>query len=188
MVEQDIKQRPNYNMFRCFTTCANKETHVLKNGQGDILYVFKNKEERHLKAQAMIDILSIVYRKQEEEYLLHKRNNPQLYAPTYKEINFVAKALTKGFWSHPEDIDPNDNWFGTSRIKPDALLTKGHKQIKLSLQGISMPSPDLQSSDIMALLNNCACKYLAFIDNGKILYQDWTGNLPSNEFIEKFID
>ena len=114
------------------------------------------------------------------------------HTPTYENANFIHKALIMGFEPYPKYFNPNDNWFGVSAISdkghtPDAKLTRGNKKIILSLQGTYMPFPKEITPQWESLAKQIALKYLGFYEGDQIKYETWFGNLPSNEFIERFI-
>lgn len=177
---------PSYGKFSCYTTRYNG-TWVLRNGTGETLFEFESEEQKTIHAGAMINILKIMYRNMEDEYLSHKRFNPQYYYPTYEEANFTHRALMNGFEPRPENFDPYNNWFGLSTYDPDARLTRGNKTIILSLQGIGMPEPKEITDGWYEVAKQGALKYLCFYIDEKVIYETWFGQLPEMDFIEQFI-
>lgn len=148
------------------------------------------------------------YRFKMDSYLIHKGMRPDLYFQTYSEMNMTKRFMAKGFLSFTYRVvaasfigneirgfqgfswvqhipDCNNNWFGNSVYEPDFLYVRNDKQILLSLQGMSMPIPNSENG--LALLQANACKYIGFFSGGKTDYQSWSGELPTQEFIEKFI-
>lgn len=106
--------------------------------------------------------------------------------------SFTVKALNNGFKPFPEYFNGKDNYFGVSTLcskgyTPDAIITKGNKQIAISLQGAFMPMPKLITPEIQILLNNRSTKYIGFFIDKKAIYQTWSGEMPTEEFINNFI-
>lgn len=164
------------------------DRHCARNESGQILHVFESKEQ----ADSQIDLLRIFAREMlnahNDRIMFHKRNNPEIYKPTYEEANFVDKALIMGFKPN-FDVKPYDNWFGVSAYCPDLVLIRGGKVITLSLQGSAMriPKEDEMTPEILKLMQSVSCKYISFVNDGKYEYENFGGNLPSNEFVENFI-
>lgn len=179
---------PDRSDYTCFTKIVNGK-YVLKNSNGNVLYTFKDEEDCKLKANAIGEALYSVYRLKQIDYETHLRNYPQYYVQTYEEANWIHRALYKGFKIVGNDeINPYHNWFGCSLYSPDRVLQKDKKFIKLSLQGIVTRVNYQVSEKYKELFENRAIRYLVFIDNEKIVYETWTGELPSNDFIEDFIN
>ena len=107
--------------------------------------------------------------------------------------NFIQEAMENGFEPHNGNkFSYDDGWFGCNILaspekSPDRILVRGNKEIVLSLQGLAMRWPDKMDDGIEKLMKQCACRYLAFIKNKKILYETWSGTLPDRAFIDKFI-
>lgn len=117
-------------------------------------------------------------------YYNHKLMHPEYYKQTYEEANMTHKFAYRGFnWHRP--VDFYSNWFGCSVYEPDLIFTRDQKKIVMSLQGMAMPKPTRDED--WALIKAGAAKYIGFSENGKVMYESWSGNLPSNEFIENFI-
>lgn len=148
------------------------------------------------------------YRFQMDSYLIHKRERPDLYRPEYGEMKMTQRFLVKGFFSFTYRVvadsfigneirgfqgfrwvshipDCNNNWFGVSVYEPDFLFIRNDKQIIMSLQGASMPIPTTENE--LSLFYARACKYIGFFQGEKTVYESWSGDLPTQEFIENFI-
>lgn len=99
---------------------------------------------------------------------------------------FTQKAIENGFIPSSKYFRGNDNWFGVSKQHPDAVLyrEKDDKKIILSLNGMFTP----YSLEAQHVILECGCKYIAFIKNDVIIYQNWFGEIPSEKFINDFID
>jgi len=106
------------------------------------------------------------------------------------ESNFMKMAIDNGFTPYPKDFRPYDNWFGVSKMHPDAMLTKGEKKITLSLQGLATPFPynHANRGEILAALSARSVKYICFQDGEKVVYENYFGELPTTELIEQFIN
>lgn len=109
-------------------------------------------------------------------------------ANSVKTTTWIDEAIEKGF----TPASPTDgNWFGVSKSHPDNVYTRGDKKIFLSLQGLSMPVKFNEHGEVcekfMQACYTISCKYIAFQQSGDIIYEDWFGNLPDNNFIQKFI-
>ena len=130
---------PKYSDYQCYTTCKQGQ-YILMNGSGDVLYYFKDENEKKENAQSIIDSIFRLYRIKYDEYENHYRENPQYYIKTYEEANWVHRLLYKGFKEvgHSGSIDPYLNWYGCSLYSPDRCLGKQNKKIFLSLQGMYM--------------------------------------------------
>lgn len=126
----------------------------------------------------------------------------------------LSSGFAEVFQSQWNKFNPNDNWFGVSLSHPDARLTNGDKVVELSAQGILTPNleteRDLETREyvvkfidfntdtkditteegknISTLLKNRAVRYIAFKQAGKVIYYSLSGQLPSKEFIQKFIE
>ena len=122
-------------------------------------------------------------------------------------MNFIQLAIEKGFnayglklqakaidddkiiglngfaWA-TKNHNPNNNWFGVSVYEPDLLLVKDEKTIHLSLQGVSSKWVEKYEH----LFQTGSIKYICFRKNDSIEYEDWTGVLPTNEFIQNFLN
>lgn len=113
-------------------------------------------------------------------------------------MNFAELAIQNGFipdrnvYHSKLDLSyipyyPNDNWFGVCTYYPDVILKKDNKKIHLSLQGFSMPQPNPVTDEWLNVAKSMGCKYLALVQDGKILYETYYGNLPDEQFIKDFI-
>lgn len=175
---------PDKPSFMCHTTTKDG-LKILVDGRGKTLYVFKDEEEYEQKAQAMINILRIQCRRMEDEYLSHIRWHPEYYRPTYEEANWIHKAYMRGFELIMGSTDFYNNWFGLSLYWPDAKFKRGNKLIHMSLNGTTFYYPE--DPDIIEAIRKVEPKYLGFFINDEPVYENWFGNLPSQEFIEDFI-
>lgn len=84
-----------------------------------------------------------------------------------------------------------NNWFGVSLYVPDALFRKDNKEVILSLQGIAASFshiPADKKEEVNTLLEAKACKYICLKIEDTILYESWSGVLPSEELIISFIN
>lgn len=126
------------------------------------------------------------YRFQYDSYLIHKIMRPDLYEPTYDEANMTHRFIKRGF-NPSRGFNPYENWFGVSVYEPNLIFTRGKKAVLMSLQGMSMPLPTSENTGTWELIKSRSCKYIGFKDGKNILYEDWSGNLPSQDFIENFI-
>ncbi len=174
---------------------TNSERHCLKDKNGYIIHIFSSKEQ----ADQQIDILKHfaweIRRGLEEKVRQHKKEFPKYYIPTYEEANFTHKALYKGFTADVPAFNPYENWFGVSvsivqGMYPDAILSRNNKQIILSKYGICTRTPletEEKYSEFKKLSKSGSIKYLCFKNNDQIEYETFSGELPSNEFIEQFI-
>lgn len=122
--------------------------------------------------------------------LLIKKNKLQKIKKMYRS-NFVAEAIANGFKPNQEKFNPHDNWFGVSVYHPDLKLIKGNKMIQLSLHGIGMnlPTDDDMYEKVMfsEVAKKSGLKYIGFFYKNKPVYEDWFGNIPNEQFINKFI-
>ena len=102
------------------------------------------------------------------------------------DAGFTETLLKKLGYSYTQ----KDNWFGVSKYHPEAAFQKGNKEVFISLQGPSgvqyLYRENLLSNH-MELADNMALKIIVFLRNGFIEYITATGELPTAEFIEKFI-
>lgn len=179
-----IPDRADYS---CFTT-KEDGVWVLKNGNGNVLYSFIDKSDCTEKAQSIVDSLMELYFIKQREFEIHQTSYPQYYYKAYNEANWAHKALYKGFKeSTGKDFNPYHNWFGCSLYSPDRELIRDKKTITLSLQGMSMRNPPIMTDGIKKIMDERACKYICFINEGSVVYEDWTGKLPEMGWIENFI-
>lgn len=88
----------------------------------------------------------------------------------------------KGFKWFKKDLDPTDNWHGTSTYKPDTMFTRGDRTLIMSLQGHATP----YNNEYKELFKTCSIKYICMKIGGQKIYEDWTGNLPNKEIVDKF--
>lgn len=102
-----------------------------------------------------------------------------------KQSNFVQKAISNGFTPLPKDFRADSNWFGVSKQHPDAIISRGEKKIILSLQG--MLTPESSDEKVQNLISELGVKYICFKSNDVILYESFFGEMPDNEFINRFI-
>ena len=93
-------------------------------------------------------------------------------------MHFITEALSKGFKSRKE-YSPKDNWFGVSVYHPDLVLEKDNKKIILSLQGTLSKWNDAYKE----LFDTGSVKYICLKENDKIIYENWTGIFPDNNFL-----
>lgn len=163
----------------------------LENANKRNVVKFFSEEEKEEKSKILIDGFISMYVYVNNQYLSHKNNFPQYYVPTYEEANWVHRAIYKGFknraWGR-EDIDPYDGWFGCNVLadktkSPDVELFRGCKVITISLQGLYTKN----TNEYRELWDKRAIRYLCFKDGEKELHETWTGQLPTMEFIEAFI-
>jgi hypothetical protein len=182
---------PRALFFCTFTTFCHKiNKFVLKNAEANVLYTFKDNEEKKDIANKLISVISEIERVIKLEAYIHRVDNPTIYSHTYEEANFVHRAIFNGFDSKSLRESPYSNWFGVSIYSPDAILlrNKDNKKIHLSFNGATYPLNKIQQNEsLMKLARNRSIKYLAFIENGEAKYETFTGELPDNEFIENFI-
>jgi|ERR1700733_4195499 len=182
---------PSWDDYICYTTMQNGKF-VLKNGRNIVLYTFSDEDDCKIKCQSIVDTLMNFYWQKEKEYKKHCFHNPSFYLKTYEEANWTHRALINGFISDRPDFNPYENYFGVSvptshGLYADALLKRGNKHIILSLQGMMIPSSITFSEEIKILFKNRAVKYISFFVNDKMVYETFSGIIPSMEFIEDFI-
>lgn len=132
----------------------------------------------------------VVKRAVEDRDRQYKRDNKDAYIPLYEEANFVHKLIYRGFIPRTVNgrFTPYDNWFGVSAYSPDLTLKRGKKFVKMSLQGVSIPFdiPEDRAIELAPIFKERACRYMCFVDGDNMLYETFTGELPSNEFITEF--
>ncbi len=181
---------PDIADFSAYSTAKGGQW-ILKNAKGLVLYGFKSESDKKEKAQAIINSLMELFFEKDKEYRSHYLNHKHIYdVKTYEEANIIHKAIYKGFEAcgYAKEINPYLNWFGCSLYSPDLCLKRDGKEIVLSLQGIYTRFADDTGMLYKELLANRAVKYLAFIDGGRILYEDWTGRFPNDQFLLNFIE
>lgn len=113
-------------------------------------------------------------------------------------MNFVEKIIAAGFvnqgrglppfWTPP--YDPKSGWLGVDTNHPDAWFIKPgeDKELVISLQGILTPqSGKTRESRIRILFQNRAVKYIRLKSNGKVLYETFSGVIPPDEIVERFL-
>lgn len=113
------------------------------------------------------------------------------------EQSFTGQFLKEGFETfsvsfdsskpqfniHKKEINPTINWFGTSVYEPDTYFVKNDKVLLMSLQGITTPyNPKYDE-----LFNSSSIKYIKMYTKDNVIYEDWTGNLPSKEIVKEFL-
>lgn len=81
------------------------------------------------------------------------------------------------------NFNPINNWFGVSKYTPDVMFVKDDKTITMSLNGLATP----YNEKYKELFETCSIKYIKVKQGDKILYEDWTGNLPSKELINSIL-
>ena len=101
--------------------------------------------------------------------------------------SFTGQFLKGGFKGN-RDFNPTENWFGVSVYNPDLILTRGTKEVWLSLQGLLVPGGQEIYDMYKTLFDNMAIKYILFKDGNKKIYEDFTGNLPNKELVNKFVN
>ena len=189
--ENNRKEYPDRNLYTCYTTMGANGLFCLKNNNNKLIYEFQSEEDKNNHAQIMIAAIYTIYTILLTEYYNDKSINPNKYKPMYSELNFIGKAINNGFTPtiNKNKFRSNDNWFGVSCYSPDEILINGSKKIQLSLQGIGMPMPlpTNMSEKFLSVLTSCSCKYIAFIEDNNVIYESYFGQLPENDFIEKFI-
>jgi hypothetical protein len=103
-----------------------------------------------------------------------------------EQSNFVQKALDYGFQTpDKKPFKTNDNWFGISLYHPDAVFLKGDRKIIMSLQGIYTPMNVPEK--YREIEKKCKLQYIAFVESDNIIYETFTGEIPSIEFVDNFI-
>ena len=158
----------------------------LKNGHGEVFFVYNETNEQEIKDFKYKMLQE--YNKKTWDRVFDKRNREQEYddALPYDSLNFVDKAIRMGFETEDKKKPKtNDNWFGVSKYHPDAWLKRGEKTIKLSLQGMSMPLNIPEQYFEFAKKRDL--KYIAFYENNHIIYESWTGEIPSFSILDKFL-
>jgi hypothetical protein len=128
------------------------------------------------------------YNKKFEEYLTHKRANPEIYTDTYEEADLPTRAMYKGFIPRNYYYSSKNNWFGCSAAaypnhSSDHELYRDNKAIYLSLQGLL--GLVLIPNDIIELPETW--KTIALFENGLPVYVSHEGIFPELEFFENFI-
>lgn len=100
----------------------------------------------------------------------------------------TAELLNNGFTEilNGKKFNPKNNWFGISTYEPDAIFVRGDKKAIFSLQGFYMNSDNILNAP-KELLEQCACRYIALHVGEEMIYETYTGVLPSNELIEQFM-
>lgn len=150
-----------------------------------------SEKEKQDKLQIVTDAYNEMYHTLYADYLTHQREFPEYYVQTYEEANWVHRALYRGFknraWGS-DFINPYDGWFGcnvlfTKDKSPDVELFRDKKVITLSLQGLYTKPTHLYRE----IWNKVGIRYICFTDKDEILHESWTGELPTQEFIEEFI-
>lgn len=83
-------------------------------------------------------------------------------------------------------FSPKNNWFGLSTYCPDASFKNGNKKVILSLQGVSCSFAEYKEEH-KELWDTMSIKYVCFKNDEKIVYEDYTGIMPNEEFIKDFV-
>ena len=115
-----------------------------------------------------------------------------------KELNFES-------WfekTYPKEKRSKGNWFfNVSVHHPDDVLTKGKHELVISLNGLGMPMPikivtetDEEGNTFCKtvnmyeeLLELASCKYIALIYDKEVIYETWTGELPTNKVVDEWL-
>lgn len=97
---------------------------------------------------------------------------------------FGLKFNGEKFIPYKKEIRSNENWFGTSLYEPDTIFLKDDKELVMSLQGISTP----YNSKYKELFDSCSIKYIRLKHKDKVIYENWTGNLPDKETVKQFLN
>ncbi len=103
------------------------------------------------------------------------------------EQSFTGQFLNAGFESSQKDLRPTINWHGVSVYHPDLILSRGEKQVILSLQGCLTRIDNEIYKRYENLIKDCALKYIRLQDKDDAIYEDWTGNLPPKEMVSEFL-
>ena len=102
----------------------------------------------------------------------------------YETFGIALSFDGKGNKLYKKQINPTCNWFGISVYEPDTYFIKDDKVMLMSLQGFATP----YNGSYQELFKNGAIKYIRMQVKDKILYETWTGNLPSKEIVKQFIN
>lgn len=89
-----------------------------------------------------------------------------------------------GLFIAPKQINPMNNWFGTSLYEPDTIFIKGNKEMIMSIQGIGSE----WNEKYKELFESVSIRYIKLIDNDKVIYENWTGELPPKEIVKEFLN
>lgn len=124
-------------------------------------------------------------------YMAHRNYERAKIAKMDFEQSFTGQFLVNGFtvyapefgWHLDRSFNPTLNWFGVSIYSPDRLFLKGDKSMIMSLQGHIVPYNDKYAT----LFEDKAIRYIKISNGDKIIYEDWTGNLPDKELIKEFL-
>lgn len=102
-------------------------------------------------------------------------------------MNISELLIANGFEVTPKDFNPNNNWFGVSLYHPYVKFTKGDYKVELSLQSAAVMPDYYTVREHRELFEAKKSKCIVFYNSNKVMYKSWTGIMPSNEFIGKFI-
>lgn len=119
----------------------------------------------------------------------HKRDMEKSFTGQFLYAGFDSFSLgldkeKMRFCMVKDQIQPKLNWFGVSTYSPCWVLMKGNKSLTMSLQGVLAPYNDKYSD----LFNSRSVKYIKLQDGDNVIYEDWTGQLPSKEIVNHFIN
>ena len=89
-----------------------------------------------------------------------------------------------------ESYNPNSGWLGVCVDHPDAMFTKAgtNKKLILSLQGIQTPNYGRWKAGINTLFRNMSVRYICLKVDDKILYESFSGTIPPDSIINKFLN
>lgn len=103
----------------------------------------------------------------------------------------IQKIVDSGFVAHVMgggEYRISDNWYGCSVYAPDVGFIKGEKTVYLSLQGLVCGMNMTRcTEDELKLAKEGALKYIMFMDNKNVLYRNFVGIFPDDEFVNEFI-
>lgn len=104
------------------------------------------------------------------------------------EYNFVLDLLNNGFKSKPQ-YDYRDNYYGTSKNHPDAVLEKDGLMCYISVQGILTCFSSKASSAPKELWDSMGVKTIVLKDKKTgTVYFDGLNEVPSKEIVHGFIN
>ena len=105
--------------------------------------------------------------------------------------SFIGKFFKSGFpnenlcCSSKKPIYPKNNWFGVSVYNPDLVIKKGTKILIMSLQRFLTPLEGFIKHK--ELSKNMGLRYVCMREAENVVYETYTGEIPSDEILNNFL-
>jgi len=106
-------------------------------------------------------------------------------------MNIVEQLLLVGFKDPVfPNFNPKNNWFGVSLYHPDVCFERESKTAIFSLNGCLMNTDITKEKyeELKPIFDEMKAKYICLRSGKEIIYETYTGVLPSEKILNDFLN